>query len=80
MEPVISLEGGKQDCATISELSKGAFPSVRTPLTLSGKNRRFKFVCLEVEGSMCSYRLKIELFVRWRELSMAEREEEVKYH
>lgn len=44
VEPVISLEGGKQDCATISELSKGAFPSVRTHLTLSGKNRRY--VCV----------------------------------
>lgn len=80
MKPVISLEGGKQDCATISELSKGAFPSLRTHLTLSGKNRKFKFVCLEVERSMCSYRLEVELFVGWRELSMAKIDEEVKYH
>lgn len=48
MKPVISLEGGKQDCATISEPSKGAFPSLRTHLTLE-----------RTEGlSLCAWKLK----------------------
>lgn len=46
VEPVISLQGGRQDLATISEVSKGVFPSAGTHLPLSRQNGRHKLVCV----------------------------------